>query len=562
MNTSAADLQAQWASPSDVTSILMIIGGDVVQKALAQGTGKLYTPVCFSFGCVAYAFVSLVSIIGDGRLLPPPDYPVKVFNLVSGYQRDNKSWVIGRILRDLESSLSQTDPLGDNGIRISVFEATLNSNGPTSFSWGWIHVAGALITVIQLGLAAVPIALYREWTVILIVVAGTLLVQITGWLPQWRAEKLPNRQHSNAVYALTSGNGSRDVVVILGMGNCLDLEELSASGSPRTSRPWEKFNSFSTQKTRFDGKKELPRRDTMLRKSVDVRGMPVGFWITRIVVAVLSVFWLLLLINVAAVKRHTWYLFGIGAVGMFQNAWLASTERRSKKHNLPLVHLETIKTRKVMDGLMDFKTVYNHAEPLLSEFFPGKLRPHEEQWWHGTGENDKDPYDDERMKHERARGTPKRFEKNLFQPSPALIEGPLSIYRGETGKPQSQGHDRGVMDPRASRAVAVQEKLPQADESATRRPLHIDPREFPTESQFTAQQPPSASSEHSSVMWQPYAMYEGAYTQNPMFDVEQQTPGQQHASSPSRDWPSPSSLDAARRLGSSLEWRVPEKDGA
>jgi hypothetical protein len=32
-------LGGQWANPADVSTILMVIGGDVVQKALAQSTG-------------------------------------------------------------------------------------------------------------------------------------------------------------------------------------------------------------------------------------------------------------------------------------------------------------------------------------------------------------------------------------------------------------------------------------------------------------------------------------------------------------------------------------------
>ncbi len=70
----SAVLGSQWANPSDVSTILMVIGGDVVQKALAQGTAKwYYTPVCFSFGWVTYAFTALVKILGVRRLLPPPD---------------------------------------------------------------------------------------------------------------------------------------------------------------------------------------------------------------------------------------------------------------------------------------------------------------------------------------------------------------------------------------------------------------------------------------------------------------------------------------------------------
>ena len=65
----AAELVAQWANPADISTILLIIGGDVVQKAFAQGSGKFYVPVCFSFGCVAYAFLGLELPIREN----PPD---------------------------------------------------------------------------------------------------------------------------------------------------------------------------------------------------------------------------------------------------------------------------------------------------------------------------------------------------------------------------------------------------------------------------------------------------------------------------------------------------------
>ncbi|EEB99951.1 hypothetical protein MPER_00236, partial [Moniliophthora perniciosa FA553] len=60
-----------WKNPSDTLSILLIIGGDVVLKALAQLSGRKLVPVAFSFGWVAYSFNTLMSIFGDGRLMPP-----------------------------------------------------------------------------------------------------------------------------------------------------------------------------------------------------------------------------------------------------------------------------------------------------------------------------------------------------------------------------------------------------------------------------------------------------------------------------------------------------------
>lgn len=156
-------LLSQWSNPADISTILMVIGSDVVQKALAQGTGVWYlTPVCFSFGCVSYAFTALVNIIGSGRLLPEPDYPVKVFNLESGYGRENKNWVVGRILRDIETSLSEEEPLADDAIRISVYEAAVNRNGLTHFSLSHVHLWGLACILVQLGLATIPVALARR----------------------------------------------------------------------------------------------------------------------------------------------------------------------------------------------------------------------------------------------------------------------------------------------------------------------------------------------------------------------------------------------------------------
>jgi hypothetical protein len=40
----------RWSQPTDIFSVLLILGGDVVNKALAQLAGGSVTPVTFSFG--------------------------------------------------------------------------------------------------------------------------------------------------------------------------------------------------------------------------------------------------------------------------------------------------------------------------------------------------------------------------------------------------------------------------------------------------------------------------------------------------------------------------------
>lgn len=38
-STTQAELRAQWINPGDILSVLLLIGGDIVQKAIAQSIG-------------------------------------------------------------------------------------------------------------------------------------------------------------------------------------------------------------------------------------------------------------------------------------------------------------------------------------------------------------------------------------------------------------------------------------------------------------------------------------------------------------------------------------------
>ncbi|KAI1743091.1 hypothetical protein F4680DRAFT_410978 [Xylaria scruposa] len=407
-------LSSQFANPSDVTTVLMVVGGDVVQKALAQTTGCLYTPVCFSFGWVTYAFMALVGIIGDGRLLPPPDCPVKVFNLRSRYCRDNRNWVIGRIVRDMEAYMSRTEPNTAGGIRISVWEAQENPNRHTKHSYNTIHALGLVVTILQLVIASIPLICYGDWGILFVTGVGTFLAIVAGALPQWRVEKLPNRQHSESNFALTTGNGSRDIMIVIGRGNCLDLEELCSQETPRNGTPWEKFgqeklSSFAKPREGVGGFSIFHRTGTQIMNARTIWGLPSGFWLTLSICVVQSITWLIILIASAALCENAWFLISVGVLGMFQNAYLAAVERSPRHRNLPLQHVETIMTRKVMDGLMDLQVSYGFARPLVSEFFPGPLREEEAAWWNG----DRELYDEIRLRYKSSRGVPRGLMPNF-----------------------------------------------------------------------------------------------------------------------------------------------------
>ncbi|PQE05712.1 hypothetical protein CJF31_00004433 [Rutstroemia sp. NJR-2017a BVV2] len=212
---------AQWKNPGDVFSVLLIVGGDVILLALACLTGRTLTPIAFSFGWVAYAVSAVVGAVGDNKLLVrcPPEISLKVVNLKNGYYRDNKSWLLGRFVKDYNSwmpddvkdrmlhprvrsdeengqSSTSQDPadanvtlgLSNAALCIAVYKWVDDSKpGLPARDWAWW--SGILVSLLQLGIAAIPWALHRNWGIFLATAAGTSLAYMSASLPQWRKEK-------------------------------------------------------------------------------------------------------------------------------------------------------------------------------------------------------------------------------------------------------------------------------------------------------------------------------------------------------------------------------------
>lgn len=125
--TASQQFLAQVRNPSEIFSALLIIGGDMIQKAVAQMTGRKVTLVAFSFGWVAYAFGSLVAAFGDGTLMPQPDVSASVIVVSSKIKKSNGSWVLGRLVRDLEGIVEEKmEPWERNsGLVVSVFDVSV-----------------------------------------------------------------------------------------------------------------------------------------------------------------------------------------------------------------------------------------------------------------------------------------------------------------------------------------------------------------------------------------------------------------------------------------------------
>lgn len=235
--------------------------------------------------------------------MPDSEATLLVIEPNSCHTRQTKNWILGRLWRDLndrlDDSLRNEQPhetplvgsrddqhvprhagrgkdvmhneaqgLPFEALRVTFFEyedgVSFSEQGVPVVDWVWLM--GILVVVVQLGIAIIPWAVNGEWDVFLVTAAGNLFAVISGSLPQWRREKWPRSKTGGQTVAITEGNGSRSVIVILkkpGVG--LDFEVL-ARGT-RTA-PASKF--------------------------------------TRLVNIALAVLWILLLITVQAIDQNAW----------------------------------------------------------------------------------------------------------------------------------------------------------------------------------------------------------------------------------------------------------------
>ncbi|RBR18751.1 uncharacterized protein FIESC28_05892 [Fusarium coffeatum] len=315
MSSSTKDLAKQWANPGDILSILLLIGSDIVQKAITQLVGhKLripgtkthfhIAPVAFSFGWATYGFTNLVAAVGSMRLMPTTDCPSILVNSSNGFTRDNRSWVLGRILRDHEiHHMVDPRPISEGGraesIRIDVFHLNPVKSPTCDMIWwlGWATLATQLVIV------TIPGFLYGDWTILLIALVGICLVFITVALPQWNEEKwaTPSLLTREKVTCLTRGNGYLHIMVFIGCSGSLDLERLATRMS-------------------------TPRAGTR--------------WISLL----LAILWICLLVSISALKEHTWFLIGIGGLGMLHNVLAAGISRDPAASNFHLTKFERAPT--------------------------------------------------------------------------------------------------------------------------------------------------------------------------------------------------------------------------
>ncbi|PCH39066.1 hypothetical protein WOLCODRAFT_141089 [Wolfiporia cocos MD-104 SS10] len=329
--------EPHWQDPHCILIVLTVIGGDIIRSALASLTShSTFTPVAFSFGWVAYSFSALLSKVGDGHLMPAPDCSGILVNAHSGYSRAINSWPLARIVRDHQPPDNSQD---QDGLTITFYRTRTDKATGVPDRDG-VYYFGVLVIVTQFAIACVPGVLHGNWTVFVLTLFGTILVQMTSALGQWYDEKWSGGsvQKGSEVVCITRGNGDRTVQVIITGDGGTKLEHIAT-------------------------------------------GRNVSHRATTPITLLLATLWLLHLVTVERYQAYTWFSVVIGALGMLQNAVAAIVKRSPGALGFHLKQEGVVHDKKVFAALQAAEEVERKVGlSLMPIFFPGELRGAEKKW--------------------------------------------------------------------------------------------------------------------------------------------------------------------------------------
>ncbi|KAK8003337.1 oxidoreductase [Apiospora arundinis] len=358
-------------------AVLLLIGGDVIAKAIAQLSGTYenrgFTPVLFSFGWVSYAFTQISNAIGNGAFYPAPDYPGVIISMTSGDKREIRSWILARLLRDCERQVDRDRRIaqkqGESGTALHIAVYAIDGGKLTDrkvkskrdWLW-WSFMLGLLIQLILAAVPMMPTAGRQQpnFYVLLITVIGTLLSFAMASQRGTRQEKFGLRTGkaetgSKDVFALTKGNGHNIALIILpdlfpGVGN--------AQRSEISHLPFLDSMAISSH------------HQTLMSR------LATGFW---------AILWIVLLLMIGGSLADSWFLLGVGGVGMIHTSLIASCPRSPEAHGIPLKYMGdgwTMTGSQKMDALLRLEELIPGAGFMLRrEFFNGPESSRDRERW-------------------------------------------------------------------------------------------------------------------------------------------------------------------------------------
>ncbi|KAI0459479.1 hypothetical protein F5B21DRAFT_499657 [Xylaria acuta] len=329
-------LRDQFVNPQGITSILLLIGGDIIAKAVAQ---------------LSCSFKNL-PFTGSLQL-----------------RREIKSWVVGRLFRDLEKEIDPDGRIADHkafhdSLHVEVYQldpSHLSNNGALRPKRDLLWWSFVVALVLQIGIAIIPMTptpgrQKPNFYVLLITVAGTLLSLITGSLQATRGEKYGRRGLGcRDMFALTKGNGYNIAIIIL--PNSLE----------RNPRPGD-----------------IPSQMPYLANMATASYRPTK--ISRIRAFILGGLWIVLLLVIGGASADSWYLLLVGGVGMVHTVYVAGRKRKSEAHGIPLTRLGEQWVFNGGTGQMDVLVSLEKRIPgagylLRREFFNGPMTADDKARW-------------------------------------------------------------------------------------------------------------------------------------------------------------------------------------
>lgn len=326
--------------------LVMIMGERILSKAISVTTANPRQD-CPHLGCgwLSWCLNAVTTSVSNTTdLIAKPENACRVVNLEHGHTRTNNSFVLSRILRDLESR--KGSEVG--GLSIEV----LNAGEQVELrSWAQIFRLNSESTfalLVQLIIGFLAFSATGDITPLLFFSAGVFLMEAIVNFPAWSAAKFSARKDNGcrSTYALMRGNGHRNVFIIRNAhDDAWNLEDMASGGSSR-------YNYAST-----------PERAVMFLT-----------FVTFLAQTISATF-----MSDASAR----YILYILAVGTIQNVLIAALPRPTWAHGVWLASIDTISNdRKVMVALKELEEKYpGIADPLVKEFFPGGLREDEQKWW-------------------------------------------------------------------------------------------------------------------------------------------------------------------------------------
>jgi hypothetical protein len=269
-------------------------------------------------------------------------------NLKSGQSRANNSFLLSRVLRDLESEYAPTV----GGLSIEILEADAPTPTQSCLASMATNIWTIAIMFTQLLLSITAFILHNDECVLLLFATAVFLMEALANMPLWGTFKFSARKDGDkrAVYALLRGNAHRHVFVVRNKHpESWNLEDLAADAA--TS-----YNYIIT-----------------LELFVLLQSFFAFFTLTLLATT---------LSDVSAT-----YFLTILALGTAGNVKTAAVARAPWMHGFSYKAVKTISDDKeVMVALKAFEEECpGLGVSLVKEFFPGGLEEEEMVWWSARG---------------------------------------------------------------------------------------------------------------------------------------------------------------------------------